>query len=584
METRVIIFGAFNTGKKAFQMMKSQYDIIAFSDNCSDYHGKALFGIPIIPPEKILALQPDLVVIASMNHYIEIAQQLIAMGIDNLKLFWTKAGTQNYILLDVDGEEAFTNCIYRKIENGYENCKVEKLKKNTIKGMKKVLIITYYFPPAGGSPIQRTLKYVKYMREFGYEPIVLTTESSSFVNRYPIDQSLLSDIPEGVQIIRIRDDFAWLNVISKKKSQEIVEFLYSVSDSEDWIDMFMRIREGQSLYILPDKLIVWANECVRNIEQYIDMKDIDLLYSTVPEWSPHLIAFFLKEKYGIKWVADYRDPWVSNRDYVKLYYPWMTEEEILLDQMLEQKIAKSMDKIIVAGGKWAIDFQKNYNIELDKIKEITNGYDEEDFSNLTINTGKNKKFTLCYNGGIDYNRNPIPLIKVLNYLIERNELSRDNIQWIFNGPITNYYLNEINKEDKYHIIVQNGILEHKASLQIAINSNIMVMYGESGIKGILNYPGKFYEYLRIGNPILCFSSDLSFQADILHETGLGINLDLYDYEEIIRFLRKQIAAWNGGENINTYNKKAVSKYERKNLTQLLAIEFDRLIAGQCISE
>ena len=72
-----------------------------------------------------------------------------------------------------------------------------------------MLIIAYYFPPAGSSPIQRTLKFVKYMREYGYEPIVLTTESDSFVNTYPMDQSLLSDIPEGIQIIRIKDDFAW---------------------------------------------------------------------------------------------------------------------------------------------------------------------------------------------------------------------------------------------------------------------------------------------------------------------------------------------------------------------------------------
>lgn len=578
MSTKIIIFGAFITGKKAFEMMKSQYDIIAFSDNCSDYYGKKLFDIPVIPPEEIPTSQAELVVIASMNYYMEIAQQLIAMGIDNLKLFRTKVGTRNYILLDVDGEKPFKNCIYRKIESNRSYRKKVNLKESNIKGRKKVLIIAYYFPPAGSSPIQRTLKFVKYMREYGYEPIVLTTESDSFVNTYPMDQSLLSDIPEGIQIIRIKDDFAWSNVISQKKSQEIIEFLYSVSDSKEWMDMFMRIRETQPLYIIPDKLVLWANECVRHIEQYIDMSDIDVLYSTVPEWSPHLIALFLKEKYGIKWVADYRDPWVSNIDYVKLYYPWMTKEEIILDQNLERKIVQKMDKVIVAGGKWAVDFVKNYNIEFDRIREITNGYDEEDFCDLIINKEKNKKFTLCYNGGIGYNRNPIPLIRVLNSLIERNELNQADVQWIFNGPITSHYLDKIDKEDRYHIVVRNGILEHKESLQIAINSNVMVMYGEPGAKGVLNYPGKFYEYLRIGKPILCFSSDQSFQADVLREIGLGINLNLSDFEEIIKFLRKQIAAWTKGENIEMSSKKNIWKYERKNLTQKLINEFNYLVA------
>lgn len=576
MPTRIIIFGAFDTGRKAFHMMKSQYEIVAFSDNCSDYYERYLFDIPIIPPQMIPTLQAELVVIASINYYNEIAQQLIAMGIDNLKLFWTKAGTQNYILLDVDGREPFKNYTYRKLETSPYSNKGEGLDESGTRSKRKVLVIAYYFPPAGSSPIQRTLKFVKYMREYGYEPIVLTTESDSFVNSYPMDQSLLSEIPEGIQIIRIKDDFSWSNVISEKKSQEIVEFLYSVSDSLEWMDMFMEIRKEQPLYILPDKLILWANECVRCIEQYIDMNSIDLLYSTVPEWSPHLIAFYLKQKYKIKWVADYRDPWVSNKDYVKLYYPWMTEAEVVLDHRLENKITQKMDKIIVAGGKWINDFVKSYDIDPIKIREITNGYDEEDFRDLSIKRDKNKKFTLCYNGGVDYNRNPIPLLRILNNLIESNELNPKRVQWIFNGPITNYYINEINKEDKYHIVVRNGMLQHKASLQIAINSDIMVMYGESGEKGILNYPGKFYEYLRIGRPILCFSSEHSFQADVLNETGLGVNLNLYDYDEINRFLREQIVIWKKEEKLEISIKESIRKYERKNLTQMLITEFNQL--------
>lgn len=574
MLKRIIIFGAFITGKKAFQMMKSQYDIIAFSDNCSDYHGKELFDIPIIPPEMISTLQADLVVIASMNYYIEIAQQLIAIGIDNIKLFWTKTGTKNYVLLDVDGKEPFTNCICRKIEAKQYNTKKEILDVGNKQKKKKVLIIAYYFPPAGSSPIQRTLKFVKYMREYGYEPIVLTTEPDSYLNIYPIDQSLLADIPEGIQIIRVKDELSWLNSASKKKSQEIIEFLFEVSNSKKWIDSYVKIQQKQHSYFLPDKLILWASECARNIEHYVDMSDIDLIYSTVPEWSPHLIAYYLKKKYAIKWVADYRDPWVSNTDYVKLYYPWMTEKEVALDQEIEKKITQEMDSIIVAGGIWAEDFVKNYDIEPEKIKEITNGYDEGDFVDLIIKTEKNDKFTLCYNGNIAYNRNPIPLIRVLNTLIEKGKLESKNIQWIFNGLISDYYLEKIKNEDIYHFTVHNGFLQHKESLQIAVNSDIMVMYGEPGIKGILNYPGKFYEYLRIGKPILCFSAEKSYQADVLRETGLGMNMDLYDANSTEKFLTMHVTAWKNNKKIVDKKREIIQKYERRNLTKMLVDEFE----------
>ena len=125
----------------------------------------------------------------------------------------------------------------------------------------------------------------------------------------------------GVQIIRIKDDYAYPDVVLKEKAQEIVEFLYSILDSREWVDEFIQAQETQPAYILPDKFILWANECIRHIEEFIDMQEIDLVYSTVPDWSPHLIAYFVKQQYGVKWVADYRDPWAANRDYIQLYYP-----------------------------------------------------------------------------------------------------------------------------------------------------------------------------------------------------------------------------------------------------------------------
>lgn len=571
---QIIIFGASNTGKKAFQYLRTQYEVIAFCDNNIELIGKKLFDIPIISPNSLGLFHSDFIVIASLYH-IEIVKQLYDMGIKNARLFHLTRDEKSCMLLELNSGSPFQDIICR--EPKIKACDQKHRSDLKFTKKRKVLVIAYFFPPAGGSPIQRTLKFVKYLREYGYEPIVLTTEINPDLNKYSIDQSLLNDIPEKLQIIRIKDDYTWPDVISKEKAQEVIEFLYSVSGSKEWISGYIDAQNTQNEYILPDNLILWANECIRHIDEYIDMRDIDLIYSTVPEWSPHLIAYFLKQKYGIKWIADYRDPWVSNRDYINLYYPWMTEKEISVNQYLERKLVKDMDLIVVAGGKWISDFVNAYGVKSSGIKEITNGYDEEDFLDLPVKTEKNKKFTLCYNGGIAYNRNPVPVLKVINFMIEQNEVERDEIQWIFNGLISSDYLKKINKEDIHRVTVQNGILTHTDSIKIAMESDIMVMYGEFGEKGYLNYPGKFYEYLRIGKPILCFSSHESFQADVLRETKLGVNMDLYDFEGIKNFLRSQIELWRTDKKSNIDHKESIQKYERKLLTHKLAKEFDHVL-------
>ena len=602
----IVIFGASDTGKLAFQMMKQEYTVLAFSDNDEKKWGRKLFGVPVIPPQKICFLDAELIITASIYH-VEINRQLQGMGLRNIRVFQPSADRKEYRLLEVREGFTFQDCIRRKLKgtpceaadqkekdkdkgekNREEKNREEKDRGEKNRGKKnregkdrgekkrKALVIAYYFPPLGGSPIQRTLKFVKYLRHYGYEPVVLTTVPDDFLHTEKRDESLLAEIPEGTQIIRIKDDFAWPDTITKEKMQEVVEFLYQVSGSSEWMEHLVKAQETQPAYILPDQLILWANACVRRIEESVDMREIDLLYSTVPQWSPHLAAYFLKQKYGIKWAADYRDPWVSNGEYVKLYYPWMTKEETALDRELENRLVREMDCIIVAGGNWADDFVKEYHADPGRIKEITNGYDEADFRDIAVKTGKNKKFTLCYNGIITYNRNPVPVIQAVNSLLEEGAIAADEMQWIFNGWISGSYLDRMLQEDRYQIIVRNGTLPHKESIEIGMQSDVMVMYGETGENGRLNYPGKFYEYLRMGRPILCFSSDDSYQAEVLRETGLGVNLDLYDEEGIKRYLKSRFESWRADTGQSTGIADCVRRYERKNLTRMLAEQFDSL--------
>lgn len=594
MLPRIVIFGASDTGKLAFQMLRLRYDIIAFTDNDGKKWGKEFLGVPVIPPQRIASFDAELIVTASIYH-VEINRQLQEMGLKNIRLFQPSADRKEYRLLEVREGDPFRNCIRRKLEAA--SCEaLGKKDKKEIRNrppeieqggqkkkaqgnvQKKVLVIAYYFPPIGGAGVQRTLKFVKYLQEYGYEPVVLTAEPDPLLDKYPLDPSLLSDIPEDIQVVRIQDDFSWTDVISNESAQEITEFLYSVSNSPGWMEQYRKAQETQPFYLLPDKMILWANACVRRIEEYVNLQEIDLLYSTVPEWSPHLVAYFLKQKYGIKWAADYRDPWVCNEAYVRMYYPRMTKEEIKLDRGLENRLVREMDIILLAGGNWMADFVKSYDIEPERIKEITNGYDEEDFAGLKRKTKRNIRFTLCYNGGVAYRRDPIPVLRAVNSLIDEGEVRPEEIQWVFNGSIAGVYSGKMEQEDRYHIIVRNGILAHRESIEIGMQADIMVMYGECGKNGYLNYPGKFYEYLRIGRPILCFASADSYQAEVLQNTGLGVNLEASDIEGIKKFLKGQLERWREGREADVAGAlESVRIYERRNLTRMLAEQFDRLV-------
>lgn len=176
---------------------------------------------------------------------------------------------------------------------------------------------------------------------------------------------------------------------------------------------------------------------------------------------------------------------------------------------------------MVAGGAWSGLFVDELGLPEAKIIEITNGYDEADFEDIRMNERANDQFTLCYNGRMQHeNRNPCILLKMINEMIEDNLLEEGKIRWVINGMIKEAFAVEMQQMDKYHIVSANGEVNHKDCIRSAIDSDLMVFMGEAGKNGWLNYPGKFYEYLRIGRPVLCMTGRGSFQEKVLQDTGI----------------------------------------------------------------
>ncbi len=578
---KIIVFGAGKIAHFAIKRLSRDYKIIAIIDNNKDLWGKSIDSFSILSPDDILTTEFDYIVIAC-RCWKEILKQLVAdYRIKNALLYQesrvevieNNGDDERYILRPIYGGEFCDGLIVSRIDSSNDFL---MRKRNSAESSKHIMVLAYYFPPLGSSPIQRTLKFVKYLAEMDFQITVVTVDENAGGIK---DESLINEIPKNVRVLRFHDQYKEKEYIQTEARQKIFNLLYLDDCQDSFADELNSVQKSQDLYVLPDKLVLWAVDVFDHIEQQVDMSKIDVLYSTVPEWSPHFLAYKLKRKYHIPWIADYRDPWVASKVYAEAVYSYMVPDEILFDQKLERLLVLDMDAMIVAGESWKSLYISAYDIKPDRIHIISNGYDEADFEGLTIRNKKNDKFTLCYNGSLGYNRKPRYALETISELIDEGIIDKKRIRWIFNGPLPKWmYESEIEPFDRYCIVQNNQMLSHRESIQIAMDSDILVMYGEIGEMAKLNYPAKFYEYLRIGRPIICFSTPGSPQDLILRETRAGKNYDLKDKDGMREYLIEAYDNWNRSEEIISQNMNQITLYDRKTLTNKLANVIHQLVS------
>lgn len=569
---KIIIFGTGFRANQAYPFLRVDHEVLAFADNNPQAWGTMFYGLPVISAEQIKEYDADEVVIAIEN-YGEVATQLEQMGIENIRRIRYNRNRADDERVPVISFRAFNIYGNRAYHSSDFLTEKERFPRPDGKG-KKVLMIAYSFPPEGGPAVQRTLKFAKYLPEFGYTPVILTTGRT---NKQFEDKSLELEFPSMQNIIRIEDTYQLAGLISENTKQELFDYLYYVSGSEKWMSQFGDLQWKEMPYILPDARLFWEIECLKHLDEHIDMSTVDVVYSTAPSYSQLLLGAALKKKYHIPWVGDYRDLWTSDERYYHTFYPNITDEIASTLFPLEKKLAEKMDAIIVAGESWADGFIKNFGIDPAKITAITNGYDEEDFKNITYDRVKGERFTLCYNGTLHLaNRDPLQLLRIVNSLIDAKQMDGERVCLKFNGKVKENYLASMQNEDRYHIVQTNGIMTHSDSIQSALDSDLMVFYGVGGENGEINYPGKFYEYLRFGRPILSFSGHNSFQERVLKETGLGENFDYDEENDIKEYILKQYREWENSSHRKNLKSDKITRFERRYLTGKLSEVFDRV--------
>jgi glycosyltransferase involved in cell wall biosynthesis len=428
--------------------------------------------------------------------------------------------------------------------------------------MKRVLIISYYWPPSGGGGVQRWLKFAKYLPEYGVEPIVVTPLNPEIPS---VDHSLLKDISEELLVIKIPifEPYNLFKKLTGRSSTEKVNTGLLLDDKKrSLVEKIMLWIRGN--FIIPDPRIFWKRPVVKHILKRFDELNPDLIITTGPPHSMHLIGEKIAKKTGVKWLADFRDPW-SNLDILDFFYP--TKYAIKKHIRLEQKVMNSASGILTVSPTWAKEMQMLTNTP---VYCITNGYDEQDFLNFDKLVKQNKGFQIGHFGIITSLRNPIALWEVLNELCIENNSFFDNLDLRMAGVIDDSVKNIIETLPMLkQRVTYLPYLNHDDLFQEYANSNILLLLLNQSKNALGHIPGKLFEYLATTKAILGIGNSNSDASNILSSVGENLMVSLDDKHQIKSFLLKKFNEHIEGKQDKIGINPSVKKYARNNLTEQL---------------
>ncbi len=421
--------------------------------------------------------------------------------------------------------------------------------------MKKVLIITYYWPPAGGPGVQRWLKFVKYLRDFDIEPIVYVPENPD----YPIvDNSLLKEIPKGVTILKkpIFEPYFLAKLFSKKETSTISSGIIKEEKTQNFLQkLFLYIRGN---FFIPDARKFWTKPSIKFLSAYLSENNIDTIITTGPPHSLHLIGLGLKKNLGLKWFTDFRDPWTEIGYHKKLKLSASAEAKHIA---LETEVLSTADHIITTSFSTRDEFKVKTN---KPVSVITNGYDV----NAEDSTELDKKFTLAHIGSLLSGRNPENLWKVLQELTSENNDFKEDFVLKLVGKVSDDVLSSIKSYGLELNLELPGYVSHQKANSFQQSSQVLLLVeiDSPETSGII--PGKLFEYMSAKRPILALGPKDWDVKNILSETNAGTYFG-YQEEEVLKAHILSIYKLYKTQQLNVSSVNT-EKYSRKNLTGELA--------------
>jgi len=428
--------------------------------------------------------------------------------------------------------------------------------------LKKVLYIVYYYPPIGGSGVQRGVKFSKYLPENGWESIILTPHPS--LVKHPKDYSLVSDVPTGQKIYRsFVLDAGWLYKIfwGLRLPKVVIWLMFHI--------------------FIPDSEILWLPFAKRKIKAIVREHKIDLVFISGPPFSPMLLGKWIKDKFKIPYVVSFRDDWSNGQSRLDNPPP---KAFCVKERKLEHNALKLADHIVVVNRAYKRDFMALYPDIADyKYTVITNGFDEDDFSNPINPRGfETDKLQIVHPGVLFGRRHPGLIWQALVNLVNQGKIDPEKVKihiygrnfasFVFQGWEDNAIIQKI-----VHL---HSYLPHQETIKILMQADLLLLFSGPGVKSDAELPGKLFEYLRSGKPILGVINPQGVCAEILDKARSGWIANAEDVDAIEKQLLEKYQLWREDRLQINPDWEYIKSFERRRLSKALASVFDSIVTSR----
>lgn len=420
---------------------------------------------------------------------------------------------------------------------------------------KKILIITYYWPPAGGPGVQRWLKFVKYLPDFDIQPIVYIPDNPT----YPIvDLNLEKEVSEKAIILKnkIFEPYQLASVFSKNKTQKISSGIIPNQKKQTFLDKTLLWIRG-NLFI-PDARVYWVKPSAAYLEKYIAENNIDTIITSGPPHSLHLIGLALKQKLKVTWFADFRDPWTTIGYHKSLRLSTRAERR---HKALEYRVLNMADTVIVTSKTTKTEFEA---ITHKPIAVITNGYDSEPATKIVLDS----KFSLAHIGSFLSERNPAILWESLTELLKEIPDFKTHLELKLIGAVSQEVLDAISQFGLDSYLNNLGYVSHSEAVAHQRNSQVLLLIEINSQETKSIIPGKLFEYMVSNRPIIAIGPKDSDFAEIITGTNTGVFFEYREKEKLKNTIVSYYNQFLEGK-LQSYAV-GLQKYSRKNLTRDLA--------------
>ena len=438
--------------------------------------------------------------------------------------------------------------------------------------MKRVLCIAYYFPPMGLSGVQRTVKFLKYLPEFGWEPSVLTVKDTGYL---AYDESLFDDLMDEMPIVRTGslDPLRLYGLLRR-----------AFSNSPDQSEMGERRNRRQNtserarhlfsvlnrILFIPDGKIGWLPFAVAAGSRLLSHLDFDIISATGPPFTSHLIGGILKKFFRKPLVLDFRDVWENQF----IDYPtWMHRT---LNETLERAVLKTADAVISNNAPTDADLRgRCHQSEAPKFHVITHGFDPEDFKKWDgFLRPSERKFTVTYCGAFYERRTPEPFLRALRTLLDEHPTIASDLKAVFVGLFPEQYQKLIERLGLKQVVEVNSYVPHKESVRYLLEADLLWLTISKGKASETIAPGKLFEYFGARKPILACVPE-GTAAQTVRSLGNSVVVPPDDVDAIRDALLSYYRNWLEGKSVET-DPRILERYDRRKLTEKLAGIFDAL--------